>query len=108
MYRTVRNVKILIYILCDNFLTVWDKKIVVSNKFLKKREGTMVKISAQLEHVSDLVLNVLNILSVIVNFGFLTLYLDTWIQTQIEEVRIQPDPDTDLDPKHWCEGNFAV
>ncbi len=75
----------------------------------------MVKISAQLEHFSDLVLNVLNILSVIVNFGFLTLYLDTWIQnldpdskygsgswiqTQIEEVWIQPDPDTDLDPKH--------
>ncbi len=37
--------KILIYILCDNFLTVRDKKIVMSNKFSKKCERTVVKIS---------------------------------------------------------------
>jgi hypothetical protein len=40
----------------------------------------VVKISAQLEHFSVLVLKGLKILSVIVNFGFLNLFLDTWIQ----------------------------
>jgi hypothetical protein len=57
--------KILIYILCDNFLIMWDnKKIAKSNKFMKECEGTVVKISAQSEHFSVLVLKELKILSV--------------------------------------------
>ncbi len=63
--------KILIYILCDNFLTVEGrKKIAKSNKFLKKWERTVVKISAQSEHFSVLALTVLKILLIIVNFDF--------------------------------------
>ncbi len=41
---TIKNDKILICILCDNFLTVQDKKIDKRIKFLKKCEGTVVKI----------------------------------------------------------------
>jgi hypothetical protein len=48
--------KILIYILCDNYLTVQDKKVAMISKCLKKCEGTVVKISAQSEHFSVLVL----------------------------------------------------
>ncbi len=53
--------KILIYIICDNFLTVRDKKNAKNNKFLKKCEGTVLKISAPLEHFSVLVLEGLKI-----------------------------------------------
>ncbi len=48
---------------------------------MKKWEETVVKISAQSEHFSVLVLKV------IVNFGFLNLFLDIWIQN--------PDPDSE-------------
>jgi hypothetical protein len=48
---------------------------------LKKLEETVVKISAQSEHFSVLVLKV------IVNFGYLNLFLDIWIQN--------PDPDSE-------------
>jgi hypothetical protein len=40
----------------------------------------VVKISAQLEYFSVIVLKRLKILSVIVNFGFLNLFLDIWIR----------------------------
>ncbi len=42
-------------ILRDNFLTVRDKKIAKSKKFLKKSEETLVKMSAQSEHFYVLV-----------------------------------------------------
>jgi hypothetical protein len=42
---------------------VGEKKIAKSNTFLKKWEGTAVKISAQLEHFSVLVLKVKNTVS---------------------------------------------
>jgi hypothetical protein len=66
----------------------------------------VVKISAQLEHFSVLVLKELKILLVKVNFGFLNLFLDIWIRIRIPNTdpdlgpnwkRIQLDPD----PKHW-------
>jgi hypothetical protein len=45
----------------------------------------VVKISAQSEHFSVLVLKGYKILSVIVNFGFLNLFLDIWIQNPDSE-----------------------
>ncbi len=41
-------------ILHDKFLTVRDKKIAKSKKFLKKCEETVVEISAQSEHFLSL------------------------------------------------------
>ncbi len=47
---------------------------------MKKCEGIVVKISAQSQHFSALVVKELQILLLIVNFGFLHLYLDSWIR----------------------------
>ncbi len=88
-------------ILCDNFLTVRDKRKlprVISSWKSERKLWLRFQLNQSIFLFSSLK-------SVTINFGFLNLFLDIWIRNTDPDpgpnwMRIQPDPD----PKHW----FAI